>query len=385
MGDSLPETSDTTHGFALASDGSGRRPRGGEECSAASVWRFAASSIAEALVPQADRQIIGRAIVPLPAGSAMIVERPLGTDAPRVDFSLAMTRGDGSDAILAGHHHERDLPPFWLEQPVWRTIRDHYRRWTQRESVLHEPIQSTWLEFDHDQLLSRCCLPSVFVGFRDTSLSCAQPLCGIALNRFVAPAARAEVAAAMQWMWPQLPTQAGLPFAGVMLPRDQSTVRLCVALPVTELMEVAARIGFPASRGLVRLIAFSARHADSVVLHLDVGARLGPRLGIELKPVCGNGWSALLSDLEGEGLCAASEREALLAFPGQSALVRSGPEPTGVADLVIGSPDRWRDVGRCLVVRSLNHIKLVYRPDRAVAAKAYMHIGYAWGKRVTPP
>ncbi|WP_149470916.1 hypothetical protein [Roseomonas genomospecies 6] len=301
-----------------------------------------------------------------------------------MDFSLATTRGDGSDAILAGHHHERDLPPFWLEQPEWRTIRDHYRRWMQRESVLHEPIQSTWLEFDHDQLLSRCCLPSVFVGFRDTSLIGGQPLCGIALNDFVAHAARAEVAAAMQRMWPQLPTQSGLPFVGVMLPRDRSRVRLCIALPLSELTGVASRIGFPASRALERLVTFASGHADSVVLHLDVGARLGPTLGVELKPVRRHGWSALLSDLAGEGLCTAGEREALLAFPGQSALVRSGPEPTGAADPVIGSPDRWRDVGRCLIVRSLNHIKLICRPDQAVTAKAYMHIGYAWGKRVAP-
>lgn len=362
-------------------DRSGMHARIGQECSASSLWWLALSPVAEALVPTTDRQIIGRGIGPVPAGSAMIVERSLGPDVPCVELSLCTIRGDGSDAILAGHHHERDLPPIWLEEPVWRSIRDHYRHWMERGSVLQQHVQSTWLEFDRDQLACRCSLPSIFLGFRDISRNCRQSVHDIILDRFVAPAARAQVGAAMNRVLSSLPARAELRFVGVMLPRDQTRVRLCIMLPLSELMDFTTRIAFPARDQMGRLIAFSARHAVSAVLHLDVGDRLGATLGIELKPIGRDGWPLLLSHLNQEGLCTAVEREALLAFPGRSGVARNGSGPTGVADGAIGSPDMWRDVHACLIARSLNHVKLVCQPNCAVKAKVYMHIGYLWRKR----
>ena len=368
------------------------RPGRTEECSAASVWRLAMASVAESLVPWDDRRVIGRGLGPLPAGSALIVERTLATDAPCVDVSLCTTRGDGGDAILAGLHHERDLPPAWLEQPVWRSIRDHYRCWTRAGSPWPEPVRSTchevrstWLEFDRDQLATRCPLPSVFVEARNADAACRQPLGEAVVERFVAAAARPPVGAALQRLWPLLPAEAEPQFLGVMLPRQPEGVRVCVALPLAGLARFAARIGLPAAAQADGLIALSARRARLVVVHLDVGERLGPTLGIELKPASPEGWAPLLSDLVREGLCTAGERDALLGFPGRSGVVRGTAGPAGCAGAAIGAPDRWRDVDACVVVRTLNHVKLVCRPGRAVAAKAYLHMGPLWRSRRPAP
>ena len=382
MSDFQPETPEPIGRSFFASDGA-RTPGIGEECTAASVWRLAISPVAETLISTTDRRVIERGIAPLPACSAMIIERSLGT-APCIDLSLCTIRGDGSNAVLAGYHRSRDLPPSWLTQPVWRSIRDHYRHWMQPGSMLHENVPSTWLEFDYNQLASGCSLPSVFVDFRTATADSQQPLCDIILAGFVAPTARAMTGAALHRILSVLPRQAQPQFLGVMLPRDQTTVRFCVTLPGSELMAFAAGIGLAAGDEMRRLVAFSARHTVATVLHVDVGERLGETLGIELKPRDGEDWAPLMSDLHREGLCTATERDAVLGFPGRSAIVRNSSAPIATADLTLGSPDLWRDVDACVIVRSLNHLKLVCRPDRTPVAKAYLHIGYLWRKRLAP-
>ncbi|WP_147395236.1 hypothetical protein [Azospirillum cavernae] len=355
-----------------------RRARGGDECSAGSVWRLAAPAVPDALASVEDRRAISRAADPLPAGSAMILERPLGGGAPRVDFSLCLTRGDGGGEILAGRHPTRDVPPAWLEQPEWRSVRAHCRDWTEPGSLLSERSRSAWLEFDGDQMARRRVLPSLFVDFRDVSPTDRRPLRALTVATLIAPDARAGVESTLERVAAALPAHAAWQFLGVMLPRDRTQARLCVALPVGEVKAFVAGVGLSIDDQTTRLIAVSARHAASVVLHLDVGERLGATLGAELKPAGEDGWAALLTDLEREGLCVAAEREALLAFPGQSGMVRDGGGADGFADAVIGAPDMWRQVAGCLVVRSLNHVKLVSRPGQALAAKAYLHLGCLW-------
>jgi hypothetical protein len=120
---------------------------------------------------------------------------------------------------------------------------------------------------------------------------------------------------------------------------------------------------------------------DRVLLDIDVGETVSPKIGLECyfdgnrQPRREPRWGAFLNSLVLNGLCTADKRDALLAYPGyvdEHAHSVPWPSPLRRASQLLG--------GRSLstFVRSLHHVKIVYRPGEQLEAKAYLAGNHHW-------
>jgi len=119
--------------------------------------------------------------------------------------------------------------------------------------------------------------------------------------------------------------------------------------------------------------------ADEVRICLDVGSRIYPTLGLECfleeGPDVLHRWASLLDALVAHHACAPAKRDALLAWPGYtSPLETTLPWPTALLARALTQPPHRLGV----LARRLNHVKVSYRPQEALPAKAYLLCCHAW-------
>ena len=116
-----------------------------------------------------------------------------------------------------------------------------------------------------------------------------------------------------------------------------------------------------------------------------MGDTVQPKIGLECyfagnrQPRSEPRWVTFLDALVRDGLCTARKRDALLTFPGyidENAQGVRWPSALRQASQLLG--------GRSLstFVRTLHHVKLVYRPGEPLEAKAYLAADHHWH---TPP
>jgi hypothetical protein len=150
---------------------------------------------------------------------------------------------------------------------------------------------------------------------------------------------------------------AGVFQVGLMPARKVDAIRLCLVGSPLELLPYLAQMGWGGSLEDVETIVASLhQYVDGIILDIDVGERIYPRIGIEgfyltRYLACVNGqWQSLLDHLVARGLCSPPTRDALLAYIGYN----------------LAQP-----LHRRIYVRGLNHVKLVYQPGQPLAAKIY--------------
>jgi len=147
---------------------------------------------------------------------------------------------------------------------------------------------------------------------------------------------------------------------GLMLARPVDAVRVCAfGLTADAVPPLLRRAGWPGDLAeLTRVVDRYAPFADTLCLHLDVGAAVWPTVGVELlyrgadpwdwQPPREPRWHGLFERLVADGYCRPDKHDALLAWPGRTpyraALVdrliaaAAGPaeEPPADGELVTG-------------------------------------------------
>ena len=170
---------------------------------------------------------------------------------------------------------------------------------------------------------------------------------------------------------------------GLMLSRGEDAVRLCIRLrSVERTIEYLTVMGWPGDEADLRgVLEPLARSVDRAVLAIDVGDAVRPKIGLECyfygnrQPRREPRWGAFLNSLVLSGLCTADNREPLLTYPGyvdEAAQTVPWPAALRRASQLLG--------GRSLstLVRSLHHVKIVFRPGEPLEAKAYLAGNHHW-------
>jgi hypothetical protein len=151
---------------------------------------------------------------------------------------------------------------------------------------------------------------------------------------------------------------------GAMFTRNIDAIRLCIFTHnAEETLALIDSLGIDwAYSGVKSAIKSFEADIDSFCVNIDIGSKIYPRIGLELlynetnawrrQPKREPRWYSLLDHLVEQGLCEPQRREALLSWPGYSSL-RSAGKSGG------------------LLLRGLQHIKLVFSPDHQPESKAY--------------
>jgi hypothetical protein len=291
--------------------------------------------------------------------------------APDVDLIICV---DDVSRLLVSRAEDW-LPSRLRGHPLWTGIGRLCSAW--RAGGRATGIYDVWLEFDADDASATALVPSVFVGLaetRATPLSLLWSFARESVEMIHGQPLHGAIARTAQRCLDRLPAGATLLYVGLMYPRDREALRLCVApLQSSRLLDYLAAIGWPGSIDQVAatLRAIQARPPDSgleatTIVHLDLAHDVRPRLGLEiylaqmpqlLERVVEDD---LLNSLCRLDLCAPSKRDALVHWSGHS--VEQFPY------------ECWSS----LVLRRVSHVKLVFAPERAPEAKAYLSVFYGF-------
>lgn len=242
--------------------------------------------------------------------------------------------------------------------------------WAGAHAGLSRAVAEVWLEFDAPDAAAgdHLPVPCVFLAFPRA----ARPadLCGLIADSFALLRGAPFTTQAIDGLTHAiacLPDRAGVAYAGVMCSRDLDSVRLCLSNVTRDgVIRYLEAIGWPGSTSALadwmRALACPSVPdpiGSIALLHVDVGARTGPRAGAEICFDRSHQLRAttrerdLLDRLCALGLSTTAKRDAMLQWPGHAA-VRFAHE-----------------VGDSLVVRRINGIKLVF-VGASIEAKTYL-------------
>lgn len=322
----------------------------------------------EALVSPAGRARLHVAAAALPAAltHCLYVECRAGGNGAAdliVDVDL-----DGA-AVLADANPAIRLSGAQRADPHWAPVIAFARAWRRQDGPLGADIAGAWLEFDLAGPASPSGWPSLFIDFGDDVASGSSADRRLTVVQGVIAATNvalpSPVAGGIRRAIEALPGCASLLYMGIMLARGVHTVRLCIMgmspdVLARYLVRIAWAGDLPRVRALVDAIALDGGQTQPAIVHLDVGASVQATLGLEY-PLArvpqrrGEiAETAFLGYLEQQGLLATRERLALLEWIGLDERIRAH--------------ELWPSV----IVRRVNHVKVVLRPEGAPAVKLYL-------------
>jgi hypothetical protein len=318
--------------------------------------------------------------IPAALARSLYLECRLAADAPRVDLILGIEAA--GFRIIAGLNPAITLDPEWCKDPFWEGAAQLCRALLQPRSPIAAAVDRIWLEFDcAPQVLGTRLLPGVFFHFRVPATARHVKRVAVvrqAIDTLVQDGVPDVAHEAVQRSFAQLPRGAAIPYIGVFPGRDLRQLRLCVAgLDARSAPSYVATLGHPALVDEWQAVHELTRSGSATrspalaLMHFDVGADEAAALSVELKldrrcQLRGQiEESHLLSRLVHTGLCSPVKRRALERWPGCS---------------FIQLP---HELWRSLLVRNVNHVKLIQRADRAAEVKAYLALHYAPYPRAT--
>jgi hypothetical protein len=325
-----------------------------------------------ALVDDQAFERIARGAALFPPLSAIGIECGL-TGADRgADLSIRTMAADGGRELFS----RRPLPgAARFTDPIWRGVHSFFQHWADEGSRLHHEVETVWLEFDRSTLGDPVPRPCVFFSTPKLNPTSAGWITDVAVDLLRRAPLPDPIRRNVQRCIGALPPGAALTYVGVLLSRATDTIRLCARMQVERVRPYLDALEWHDRTSRLQSVLFHAAraYASDVVVNLDVGHSISPKLGIEVKPNPSHLWPLFLERLVALGLCSPVRGKAALAWPGHdSALSRISPG--SISLLPPADPSR----AQALQVRTINHAKIVVCPEQATRAKLYLYAGFVW-------
>lgn len=308
----------------------------------------------------------------LPSFSVAGFECRLGAKQSQVDFQVKLPV------------RSLNLPQRFLSSSVWQSLQNLYQEWGEPTSFLHQSVNGLFLEFDLVEAPSPIPIPCILFNLNQEIVSNDVRLIKVVTDwplKLLNYSTFSRLESNLQRCVNSLPDGAWIGDVGVMLSRPVEAVRLSVkGIPPNQLSDYLMQIGWeePTNR-LSTLVSSLSEFADFIVLSVDVGDTIYPRISLEChlekQPRFEPRWQLFLDYLVEENLCTPAKRNSLLAWPGLSQKVDQ-PElwPSNLTwgDRFFGS--------RAFSVfwRTIYEIKIVYQPNLPLEAKGYLAFGHDW-------
>lgn len=352
-------------------------PRYSAPVALASTFRTIGRYAPGTLVSPAALERVRAMTASLPAAltSWVYFETRLAAGSPQVDVVLEI--GEQGRAILAGENPRIQLSSELLAHPAWRRIEAFCREWGDPTSALYRIVDHIWLELDvpveTEPGVEPLPVPGIFIcfdefrppdyGAREWYHRALHTL--ESLTRAPVPSALAD---RLGRCFVHLPESAYIPYVGKMMGRAGDSVRVCVNdLTDDAIPEYLAAIGWTGSARTLAATLDDFRHsrtgaenAGVGMLHLDIGAAVQPRIGLEYSLAARPQYKrtileeSFLDRLVQRGLCALEKRNGCRDWLGYS--------------IEVFPHELWRSVA----VRRVNHVKILYDPSAAMEAKMYL-------------
>ncbi len=320
----------------------------------------------------------------LPPASSLVLECRLGKS-DSVDFIPQFLAHDGSRTFLTNSNPNYLLPNQGvLDSHAWQRVQDFCAQWEQVE-LLNMEVADIWLEFDVDGPPPHIPIPGLFVTYEkkpgttelQTLRSRHHQATKVALEILLAAPLSPLLAHKIDTCFNSLPEHSYMFSVGAMLCRDSVPIKLCVAdITPEQVIPYLKDVGWPGCYDTIHTFLHEIDpFLDRIAFQLDViNGEISPKIGIECyltehNPRKEARWPLLLEHLVKMGQCMPNKREALLMwYGGQYNLL-----PQEQEGYFVDGP-----YSRNVLVRCINHIKVVIHPNSSYETKAYLCINKSW-------
>ncbi|MCB8948346.1 MAG: hypothetical protein H6653_10070 [Ardenticatenaceae bacterium] len=331
----------------------------------------------EALISAADFRNIRQLAAHLPIAPLTIFESHLGEGKEGLDFLIC-------------------TPPHWVQQPevrslaasspAWQSITALCDQWlTEPASApFRQAMDSIWLEFDTSQQTEHQIEPGILFASMELSANQVQDqtqaqtiwatLAALCPNKVNSP----EFVFHMEKIMKSLPPNGRIYALGDMAGRQSEYTRIAIAhISNTAVIPFLQNINWPGDFSQVATLLEQIKPFNSEVsLDLDVGSTIGSTLGLELvnrHRFDRMWWQQLFAFLVNKELCTPEKSAALRQWPGHS---NETNNPAIWPNQLLPTAHLQKPIN-CFLVRFINHVKLVCRPNMPLQAKAYIALRQA--------
>jgi hypothetical protein len=330
--------------------------------SLADILSLALPHASEDLISVKARGRLERVASTLPPIPCVLLECRLN-GASQVDLSLGVSNSPRERQLVADFFSTAN------DARGWKSF-SRFADWWCRNEEPENGIDSLWLEFDAKDPAEPLPAPSVFLPI--TKARDGQRLASPAVCRGLDLLKPGGSQLLGQWLQ-RLPSEAKATFIGTMLARDSDGLRFNIANFTTDAAWSWLQSFGPPRPELEGSFADVFRLGGSPVLTVDVDADIGPRFGIECQPTFESAFE-LLTVLERNKLCSRNIESAVRVWPGQA-------HPLADADVkwplvLVLEALRQPELPLSLLLRFINHIKVVFDTSRMVEAKIYLAINH---------
>jgi hypothetical protein len=274
----------------------------------------------------------------------------LSANAERVDLGVRLLPAEEAVGGIPGRRTacRRDRPESWL------------RAFTRNPARFRQLVSYIFLEYDADGS-RRSAIPSVFLllGNSDGRKRDRTPRHADVEGLLIDLMGRRRFAACERTLarcFAELPPGGRIVAAGALLRRSPRNARVSVRLPKDRVGGYLSRLGWPHWNRDICGVMCRLGDSGAIVIDFDVGAEIGPKVGMHFRtgePVADE---RLLRDLVDLGLCTPAKLRALLAWPR------------------IDTVRLWKRGWPCRFERYLNHIKTTCAAGEVSEAKAYLGV-----------
>jgi hypothetical protein len=306
-------------------------------------------------------------------------ETRLGEQTNKADFAFAIS-GIGKDRdILKDLLENNDLAKGFLKHSEWKHISDFAKSWSDPTSEISDKIRCFWLEFDRPGKTPDLLVPSVFFGPTKTENNDPSQytwVTEIAIPLLKGQKISEEIAALINNCLRKMPKNATLFQVGTMLSRNVNAIRLHIKmLHPDQIIPYIKDIGWKHDTiELYQLLDDFKDLVDRFVISYDITDEgINSKIGIELS-FSGNNfqneqrWEKLLDYLVEKEMCIPEKRNALLSY---TSVDEKEAINISVMNPIISATGYSDDLNQSKVVRYINHIKIVFEPEKQIIVKAY--------------
>lgn len=309
-------------------------------------------------------------------------ESRLNSPDARSDYLFAVSARRGEREALASLFQNGSLPEAFFQQPEWQQVRKLALTWADPHSILYNNVLGLWFEFDTAESSPETPVPCIFIAAVPLRINTpediqkciwlTQTALPLLTGQTLSETLEQRVLQAIQ----QLPEGASLMNVGAMIARSTNGVRLVITriLP-TQVLAYLTSIGWTdKNEGLPLLLEELTQQVSRIVLHINITEDgVDQKIGIECsfshdQYNLETRWSNFFDYLVKKGVCLPEKRAALLQFPGVEQ--EDAHYDFNLDSYQIAAKIPENNFSSALV-RYISHIKLVYKPNQPLEAKAY--------------
>ncbi len=305
------------------------------------------------------------------------------------DFVVRLSRDNSGPEILNGELPQARFSTQLLDYPYWSALKTFGKRW--KDSSPYHDWRDIWLEFDvrkqrfDDYPIPNFLFPSSYSCRRhraanedvvQTSIESTYSL--LTDNKLAGP-----VRNGLRSCLRRLPSLQTIYYLGLMLPRKNGGVRLCIKDHTPkEARRCLGRIGWPGDIDVLESMWLQAGQAGNRArLDVDVGEHLGPVVGLEWgvhpenRPVAmqKEALDAIVGFLDRQQLGHSAKLNALHALPVH---LKTDPAhcPAPLREVIQAQQGFYESY----FIVTVSHIKLAYDGQSNWESKAYISVHHVW-------